>query len=152
MSTLRPRLMDCTIHEWQPLARRHWHSARQITATLLRTNRMLASPRTIRSYRCHWAPSTSADPTTRLHANSKGRHEPERPQAPPASGRPLKERPTGTSVTRQANTPNSKDHLNYRNSSEALSPGLSGLAVGRSSESNARRDQAGDRRILQQRH
>jgi hypothetical protein len=76
--------------------------------------------------------STSADPTTRLHANSKGRHEPERPQAPPASGRPLKERPTGTSVTRQANTPNSKDYLNYRNSSEALSPGFpASLLVGR---------------------
>jgi hypothetical protein len=68
--------------------------------------------------------SMSADPTTRLHANSKGRHEHERPQAPPASGRPLKERPTGTSVTRQANALNFKDLLNCRNSSEALSPGF----------------------------
>jgi transposase len=68
--------------------------------------------------------STSADPTTRLHANSKGRHEPERPQAPPASGRPLKERPTGTSVTRQADALNSKDRLDCRNFSEALSPGF----------------------------
>jgi hypothetical protein len=32
------------IYEWQPVARRHWHSARQLTASLLPINRMLAPP------------------------------------------------------------------------------------------------------------
>ena len=37
-------LMVSQIYEWQPMTRRHEHTASDMTATLLRINRMLASP------------------------------------------------------------------------------------------------------------
>src|SRR5918993_4798479 len=63
---------------WEPMARLNWDLAHELTATLLPINRMLAPRIIVCAPRYHCGSmSTSGDPTTRLHANSKALHEAE---------------------------------------------------------------------------